>query len=195
MKGHFPIERMQSVETPFYYYDTELLRKTLRSINDEVSKHDNFMVHYAIKANANPKILNIICQAGLGADCVSGGEIQACINAGFSPRKIVYAGVGKSDWEIRLALQKNILCLNVESLAELKVIEEIAAEMVAFANCEGGELLFGVKDKTGEILGLDYDAIQQTSRELGNTANEQVRPTIPGWSYLGEARSRQAPRN
>ncbi len=129
MKGHFPIERMQSVETPFYYYDTELLRKTLRSINDEVSKHDNFMVHYAIKANANPKILNIICQAGLGADCVSGGEIQACINAGFSPRKIVYAGVGKSDWEIRLALQKNILCLNVESLAELEVIEEIAAEM------------------------------------------------------------------
>ena len=56
--------------------------------------------------------------------------------------------------------------------------KEIAAEMVAFANSEGGELLFGVKDKTGEILGLEYDAIQQTSRELGNTANEQVRPTI-----------------
>ena len=129
MKGKFPIDRMQSIETPFYYYDTELLRKTLRSINDEVAKHDNFMVHYAIKAKANPKVLNIICQAGLGADCVSGGEIKACVSAGFSPHKIVYAGVGKSDWEIRLALQKDILCLNVESLAELEVIEEIAAEM------------------------------------------------------------------
>ena len=129
MKGNFPIDRMQSIETPFYYYDTDLLRRTLRSINDEVAKHDNFMVHYAIKANANPKVLNIICQAGLGADCVSGGEIQACVSAGFSPHKIVYAGVGKSDWEIRLALQKDILCLNVESLAELEVIEEIAAEM------------------------------------------------------------------
>jgi len=120
---------MQSVETPFYYYDTDLLRQTLRCINQEASKHEAFRVHYAIKANANPKVLNIICQAGLGADCVSGGEIRACIAAGFSPRKIVYAGVGKSDWEIRLALEKDIFCLNVESLAELEVIEEIAAEM------------------------------------------------------------------
>ena len=95
MKGHFPIERMQSVETPFYYYDTELLRKTLRSINDEVSKHDNFMVHYAIKANANPKILNIICQAGLGADCVS-SELFSYLIKQLSKRMLADAPITKS---------------------------------------------------------------------------------------------------
>ena len=128
MKGSFPTELFEGVETPFYYYDTALLRETLRAINSEVSKHDNWHVHYAIKANANPKVLNVICQAGLGADCVSGGEIQACVNAGFPGRKIVFAGVGKSDWEINLGLDKNILCFNVESIPELEVINELAAK-------------------------------------------------------------------
>ena len=79
MKGIFPIDKFEQVETPFYYYDTDLLRETLREINREAGKHEGFVVHYAVKANANPKILNIICQAGLGADCVSGGEIRRCI--------------------------------------------------------------------------------------------------------------------
>ncbi len=127
MKGNFPIERFSGIETPFYYYDSELLRKTLNTINDEAGKHENFCVHYAVKANANPRVLNIICQAGLGADCVSGGEIEACIKAGFAPSKIVYAGVGKSDWEINLGLDKDIFCFNVESLAELDVINELAS--------------------------------------------------------------------
>ena len=126
MKGRFPVSKFQEIETPFYYYDTELLRDTLRAINQEVSKHEGFVVHYAIKANANPKVLNIIAQAGLGADCVSGGEIRASLSAGFSPRKIVYAGVGKSDWEINLGLDKGIFCFNVESTAELEVINELA---------------------------------------------------------------------
>ncbi len=126
MKGRFPINKFQEIETPFYYYDTDLLRDTLRAINQEVAKHEGFVVHYAIKANANPKVLNIIAQAGLGADCVSGGEIKASLSAGFSPRKIVYAGVGKADWEINLGLDKNISCFNVESTAELEVINELA---------------------------------------------------------------------
>lgn len=129
MKGKFPVDRFQEIETPFYYYDTALLRETLQSINHEAGKHEGFCVHYAIKANANPKVLNIICQAGLGADCVSGGEIQACIEAGFPSRKIVYAGVGKSDWEIRLGLKRDIFCFNVESIAELEVINQLAGEM------------------------------------------------------------------
>ncbi len=129
MKGKFPVDRFQEIETPFYYYDTALLRETLQSINHEAGKHEGFCVHYAIKANANPKVLNIICQAGLGADCVSGGEIQACIEAGFPSRKIVYAGVGKSDWEIRLGLKREIFCFNVESIAELEVINQLAGEM------------------------------------------------------------------
>ena len=126
MKGRFPTSKFQEIETPFYYYDTDLLRATLRTINQEASKHEGFVVHYAIKANANPKVLNIIAQAGLGADCVSGGEIKASLSAGFSPRKIVYAGVGKADWEINLGLDKGIFCFNVESIAELEVINELA---------------------------------------------------------------------
>ena len=76
MKGNFPVEKFQNIETPFYYYDTDLLRQTLKTINTEAGKHDNFIVHYAIKASANPKVLNIINQTGLGAACVSGGEDQ-----------------------------------------------------------------------------------------------------------------------
>jgi len=126
MKGNFPIEKFKQKETPFYYYDTALLRQTLRTINDEAGKHENFRVHYAVKANANPKILGIIAQSGLGADCVSGGEIQAAVMAGFPADKIVYAGVGKSDWEIQLGLDLGIAAFNVESIPELEVINELA---------------------------------------------------------------------
>ncbi len=128
MKGTFPIEKFSRLQTPFYYYDTELLRTTLRAINEEAGKHQRFQVHYAVKANANPKVLNIICQAGLGADCVSGGEIEAALKAGFPSNKIVYAGVGKSDWEINLGLDAGILAFNVESIPELEVINELAAQ-------------------------------------------------------------------
>jgi diaminopimelate decarboxylase len=127
MKGLFPIDKFGQIETPFYYYNTDILRQTLRSINEEAGKHEGFCVHYAIKANANPKVLNVICQAGLGADCVSGGEIKASIAAGFPPGKIVYAGVGKSDWEINLGLDHDIFSFNVESVPELEVINELAA--------------------------------------------------------------------
>lgn len=127
MKGIFPIDKFRDVQTPFYYYDSAILRQTLDTIKAEAGRYDNFSVHYAVKANANPKVLNIICQAGLGADCVSGGEIQACLDAGFPASKIVYAGVGKSDWEINLGLDADIFCFNVESIAELEVINELAA--------------------------------------------------------------------
>ncbi len=128
MKGIFPIEKFEGMQTPFYYYDTELLRQTLRTINDEAARHDAFVVHYAVKANANPKLLKIIREAGLGADCVSGGEIQAAVNAGFPSTRIVYAGVGKADWEINLGLDNNIFCFNVESVPELEVINQLAAQ-------------------------------------------------------------------
>jgi len=127
MKGTFPIDKFQGLCTPFYYYDAELLRETLRVISDEVRRHEGFVVHYAVKANANPALLRIIRQAGLGADCVSGGEIEAALRAGFHASEIVYAGVGKSDWEINLGLDNDIFCFNVESRAELEVINELAA--------------------------------------------------------------------
>lgn len=126
MKGKFPIDRFKGIRTPFYYYDTALLRKTLETIKAEEGKHVGYKVHYAVKANANPKILELISKAGLGADCVSGGEIEAALNAGFNADEVVYAGVGKSDWEINLGLDSNIMCFNVESIAELEVINELA---------------------------------------------------------------------
>ena len=127
-KGVFPIDKFQQLRTPFYYYDTELLRDTLQAIRTEVDKHEGFMVHYAVKANANPQLLRIIRQAGLGADCVSGGEIEASLKAGFPASKIVFAGVGKSDWEINLGLDHDIFCFNVESIPELEVINELATQ-------------------------------------------------------------------
>lgn len=128
MKGIFPIDKIQKLPTPFYYYDAELLRNTLRVINDEAHKHEGFCVHYAVKANANPRVLRIIREAGFGADCVSGGEIEAALRAGFPASGIVFAGVGKADWEINLGLDNDIFCFNVESIPELEVINQLAQQ-------------------------------------------------------------------
>ena len=128
-KGLFPIERFQDIRTPFYYYDTQLLDQTLAAISQETSKHEGYHLHYAVKACANPKVLRHIKDAGMGADCVSGGEIQACLDAGFPAGEIVFAGVGKSDWEIELGLNAGIQYFNVESIPELEVINDIAARM------------------------------------------------------------------
>ena len=127
MKGTFPVNKFRELETPFYYYDVNVLRETLSCINKEAGKYNNFCVHYAVKANANHKVLTIIRESGLGADCVSGGEIRAAIKAGFPTNKIVYAGVGKTDWEINQGLDYDIFCFNVESVPELEIINELAA--------------------------------------------------------------------
>lgn len=134
MKGTFPIERFSSVKTPFYYYDTDLLKKTLETIKKSVDKHNCFRVHYAVKANANAEVLKTISSYGFGADCVSGGEISAALANGFSAEKIVFAGVGKSDEEIELGIDNGILCFNVESIPELEVINEIASKKGKTAN-------------------------------------------------------------
>ena len=134
MVQKFPIDKFKKIETPFYYYDCDLLRETLQAINKELKKYENFIVHYAVKANANAKVLNIIQQTGMGADCVSGGEIQRCLDCGFPADKIVYAGVGKADWEINLGLDHDIFCFNVESVSELKIINELAAKKGKTAN-------------------------------------------------------------
>lgn len=131
--GHFPIARFEALETPFYYYDMEVLSDTLRAVNTERSavecSNAPFTVHYAIKACSTPEVLQMIAQAGLGADCVSGGEVKAAIEAGFAAEKIVFAGVAKSDKEIRYALEQGIFCFNVESMEELEVISALASEM------------------------------------------------------------------
>lgn len=112
------------MRTPYYQYDLGLLKETLGQIGSTTESHSNWHVHYAIKANANPLLLDVIRGYGLGIDCVSGGEIQKALDNGFDACSIVFAGVGKADWEIDLALEKGIACFNVESEAELDVITE-----------------------------------------------------------------------
>ncbi|MDM8144535.1 diaminopimelate decarboxylase [Bacteroides eggerthii] len=121
-------DKFKDIRTPFYYYDTEILQQTLDAIKKEIGDKPNYHLHYAVKANANPKVLKQISQAGFGADCVSGGEIRASLAAGFPAKEIVYAGVGKSDWEINLGLDADIAYFNVESIAELEVINDLAAQ-------------------------------------------------------------------
>lgn len=126
MKTEFPVEYLQTLQTPFYYYDTELLRATLDAVRKQLDKHPQYVLHYAVKANTNPRLLEIIRDYGFGVDCVSGGEVQTALDRGFDPEKIVYAGVGKSDWEILLGIRSGIFCFNVESVPELEVINELA---------------------------------------------------------------------
>ncbi|MBR4378969.1 MAG: diaminopimelate decarboxylase [Prevotella sp.] len=123
---NFPTDKFQGIETPFYYYDKKVLLATLDTIKAELAERPNYHLHYAIKANANLEVLKEIQKAGFGVDAVSGGEIQQALKAGFEAQKIVYAGVGKNDWEINLGLDAGIFCFNVESLEELRIINELA---------------------------------------------------------------------
>ena len=135
VKGNFPIDKFRDVETPFYYYDVDVLNRTLDLVKKE-SGANHAIVHYAIKANANPKVLKLIAQKGLGADCVSGNEVKAAIESGFPASRIVFAGVGKTDPEINLALDNDIFCFNAESIPELEVINELAGKKGKVANVE-----------------------------------------------------------
>lgn len=125
----FPIEKFRQQNTPFYFYDLGLLRKTLETVKACAAVNPAFKVHYAMKANANPVVLDEIRKAGLGIDAVSGGEIQRAMECGFDAGSIVFAGVGKNDREIELSLEAGIECFNVESLPELEVINEKAMNM------------------------------------------------------------------
>ena len=121
----FDPEILRSTPTPFYYYDMKLLHATLDSIRRAAAGRP-VCVHYAIKANSQTPVLQAIAAAGLGADCVSGAEIEAAVSAGFDPKRIVYAGVGKRDDEIITALRHRIGCINVESVEEIEIIARLA---------------------------------------------------------------------
>jgi len=133
IKANYPTDKFKDIQTPFYYYDLETLRSTLSEIKTQI-ENTSFEVHYAMKANVNTSVLNEIKIAGLGADCVSGGEVQAALDAGIAPSNIVFAGVGKSDWEINLGLDNDIFCFNVESIPELEVMNELAIAKNKTAN-------------------------------------------------------------
>jgi len=127
------IARFERTSTPFYYYNLALLSDTLRVVKTEADKY-GYHVHYALKANSNSRILKIIQSFGLGADCVSGNEIDRAIACDFGTDKIVFAGVGKSDAEILVGLENDIFCFNCESIPELEVINELAKQQGKIAH-------------------------------------------------------------
>ncbi len=118
----------QAVETPAYRYNLRLLKETIEVAKKEASRY-GYSLHFAVKANSNPRILDTIAKQGLGADCVSGNEVKAALESGFKPETIVFAGVGKTNEEIDLAIRNQIQCIHIESLEELRVVNQIATEM------------------------------------------------------------------
>jgi diaminopimelate decarboxylase len=122
------IGKFREIDTPFYYYDLDVLRSTLETVSKE-SLHSGYKAHYALKANSNPRLLKIISSYGLGADCVSWNEIAAALETGFSPSGIVFAGVGKTDKDIEAALKTEISCFNCESIPEIEVINGLASKL------------------------------------------------------------------
>jgi len=125
MHFNFPVDKLSQLKTPFYFYDMAILNETLSTVKKEAGVY-GFKVHYAVKANANDRILNTIRKAGFGADCVSGNEVQKALDTGFDRSGVVFAGVGKADWEINIGLNNDIACFNVESIPELEIINELA---------------------------------------------------------------------
>ena len=120
--------KLADYETPFYLYDVDLLHQTLDSLMSVARRYD-YKIHYAIKANYDERLLQIIREHGLGIDCASGNELKCAIEAGFDPKTIVYAGVGKRDKEIRYAIEQGIYAINCESIEELQVVNQIAGEL------------------------------------------------------------------
>lgn len=127
------IEGFERKTTPFYFYNIDLLRETLKAVR-YLSDNYQYTLHYAVKANANPRILREISSFGLGADCVSGNEIRMALECGFAPESIVFAGVGKTDCEIDFALKHEIFCFHCESIQELQVINDLAKRVCKIAN-------------------------------------------------------------
>ena len=125
---NFDLKQFDGLKTPFYWYDSQLLDQTLKTVKSLADKY-SYHIHYAVKANGNIEILRRMREAGLGTDCVSGNEILQSIAAGIAPEKIAFAGVGKSDEEIQIGLENNIFCFNCESIPEIEVINQIAGQM------------------------------------------------------------------
>jgi diaminopimelate decarboxylase len=128
MVSDYTLGKFREIETPFYYYDLDVLKSTLDIVRKEL-QYSGYKAHYALKANSNPRILKIISSYGLGADCVSWNEIAAALEAGFSPSGIVFAGVGKTDKDIVAALKTEISCFNCESIPEIEVISGLASKL------------------------------------------------------------------
>jgi len=172
------IGKFHTIQTPFYYYDLELLRETITSCLTEGEKY-GYHMHYALKANSNPEILSIISKSGFGADCVSGNEIKSATKNGFDPGSIMFSGVGKTDEEIKLALKLKIQSINVESRQEMEIINQLAGEMGVKADISlriipnvdartHRYITTGLEENKFGILPWEYDKVLEKMKILGN---------------------------
>ena len=118
------LKKFIELPTPFYFYDTDILRENLKSLSNCLKTNNK--VFFSVKSNTNPKILNIISDHKLGIDAVSFNEIKHCLRNGFIADDIVFAGVGKTDKEIEDGIKSNISCFNVESFQELDLINKLS---------------------------------------------------------------------
>ncbi len=115
--------------TPLYVYSESQILKNFRDFKNLFADGDGNYVSYAIKANSNLEILKLLSAEGAGASVVSGGELRAALKAGFDPGKITFDGPGKTDEEITLALRSDIFAIDIESIQELSVVNDIAASL------------------------------------------------------------------
>lgn len=176
------LEITQNRKTPFYFYDLDLLRQTIEAAKSEADQY-GYELHYALKANFSEPLLKIISSYGIGADCVSGNEIDLAIRTGFKPEKIVFAGVGKTEDEINLALEQNIACFNCESIEEIRVINELASAKNQTANIAlrinpnidahtHKYITTGLKENK---FGIDYSELQSVLSEIEEYKHLYVR--------------------
>lgn len=157
-------DKLISIPTPFYYYDVNLLKATLALAKKET---EGAVLHYALKANSNPKILRFIAETGFGVDCVSGNEILRAIECGFKPEHVTFAGVGKTDKEINIGLDLDIFCFNCESIQELEVIQELAKK----------------KNKTVNIALRINPNVNANSHHYITTGLEENKFGISSWEF------------
>ncbi len=162
--GSFPIpELADRFGTPLYLYDFDFIRKRIQAFREAFAEADLFLA-YSVKASSNLALLNRLSAEGVGADIVSGGELFRALKAGIKPGKIVFAGVGKTDDELRAGLDAGIYSFNVETIGELHRLEEMARE-------RGGRAPFGIR--------INPDIHSPTPHEYTRTGHADTKFGIP----------------
>jgi len=175
------LERLRDIPTPFYFYDMDLLRATLDAATSEAGKY-GYKIHYAMKANFSDRIIGEMKKYGLGMDCVSGGEVRKSIECGVPASEIVFAGVAKTDEEIRYGLKHGIFSFNCESREELEVINTIAGEMgktadIALRINPDVDPMTHKHISTGKAdnkFGISYQEVDEVIEELAQLKNLHI---------------------
>ena len=191
--------KLRGYETPFYLYDMALLRQTLESVVYESKKY-GYKVHYAIKANYDDHLLAIIREYGLGIDCASGNELRKAVEAGFDPKGIVYAGVGKRDKELRYAIGQEIMAINCESIEELELVDRLAGEAgkktdVALrralkAKTDNATVII-VAQRISTVLHANQILVLDEGRLVGKGTHAQLMESCPAYQEIARSQLSQ----